>query len=575
MADPFSALRQGAELASTVSMAIPPPAGPFVMVGLQIFAMLLPTPPAPDKDKIILDAIAALPDQIGNAASLGAAKARLAAIKSGVDLVLRDWESAKGSDYEANALAKAKNSFNAMLQVGTDPVKELNGLLDVAIADAAGYAAGVAAVSAYMNLLLGLVIARKVIVELSGGIVAVLAKRTRRGDRSAAAELRKAKGDLRADYDDLVNFVNQYCGPDGDERKTCEAFIAALRKKRSDVLEVKTDGSNSYWVFSHSEESHYILDPIISDQKQHMETDELRFHPLPPGSTRGNPQPYWICKLSSVQAALEGYRNTVLAQFDTDMASVRKIYAQLHDQVDQASDLAPQPPRSAISVAWTDVGVAGYWNVAKGNAVAWGVQFQHGDKTSPIVWSPWEASPGGTAVPRLTVPCDETTARLTQTRVVYRIVRESKPPSPLPPTHEPPDEAEVALMLPDNVTERVIDTVLDATLGLPPVPALPPLVPPPVAVVPPKAPPPQATGASAGAGKRYCFAYCDADGKGESPIGPETDWLDVPSGASLLLAIGPNDLKPRLYARGRADTKPSPSQGELKEGDQFWTWTCP
>ncbi|MBB3147222.1 hypothetical protein FHS21_003638 [Phyllobacterium trifolii] len=479
------ALKTGVEIASTISMAIPPPAGPIITTAFQIFGMFLPGPPPSDDNQKLLEAINGLPALIGNAGTLKDAVKATGSVSTGVNRVLEDWKSAKNTDYEPTAIDDLRKNFTDIYGVGNNFEGDLGDLLHVDVDGVAGYQTGRTAISAYFSLLLEYIIAKKVFVELSAAKVDLIHRARKAGADGNDYPTRKAIADLRADYDDLCNTVRDYTDPKGKlypdmwaDAKVAPfaaGFVGKVRKTREDIVTVKMEGKNStdFVGAPSTYESHYIDDPVLADSKQKLVRDtfiDTTSSAVDPAGVIG----YFQCNKSQVEGALDGYKKDVLAKFDDDMADVMKGYAKLLEQVGEVgANLTPEDPTSAITVEWVDAGVEGYWVVPQGQSVSWGIQFQNGSKTSRIVWSDWYSSPGGTKVAQLSVPCDETTSALTNSRTIFRLVLPKAPDSPRSSEASPPDEAITAVLLPDNTTQTTWDFQLSKDAQLAPLPQAP------------------------------------------------------------------------------------------------------
>jgi hypothetical protein len=479
------ALKTGIEIASTISMAIPPPAGPIVTTALQIFGMFLPGPPPSDDTKTLLEGINALPAQIGNAGVLAAAYDATSSVSTGVNRVLENWNSAKSKDYEATAINTLRGTFTDLIEVGNTFEGELAGLLKVVVTDdVAGYQGGRAAIAAYFGLLLEYIVAKKVYVELQAAAVDLIDRARKAGAEDTHEQMKAAVGQLRTDYNDLVNTVRDYTDPKGDlypsmwgdvkEAPFTGGFVGKVRKTRGDIVTVKTEGENyQSTTYNVTVEKHFIEDPLGTPQRTNETADTFvwREHLTTFSSSR---EAVFTCLKPQVDAALPGAKTKVLDAFDADMADVMKGYAKLLEQVGEiGADLTPEDPTSAITVEWVDAGMEGYWVVPQGQSVAWGVQFQNGSMTSKIVWSDWYTSPGGTKVPQLSVPCDETTSALTNSRTIFRLVLPKAPGSRRSSEASQPDEAITAVLLPDNTTQTTWDFQLSKDAQLAPLPQAP------------------------------------------------------------------------------------------------------
>ena len=281
-----SALKTGVEIASTISMAIPPPAGPIATTVLQIFGMILPGPAASDANQKLLDAIGGLPALIGNDTKLDAARSSTNAISTGVTRVDEDWKSAKGKDYEPDTIDGLRKTFDSIYTVGNAVETTLAALLSVDVSGVTGYRAGRAALAAYFSLLLEYIIAKKVYVELSGGKVGVIDRSRRGGARATQAAMLAAIRQTHVDYDDLCNTVRDYTDPKGALYKemwgdaTAAPFngglVGKLRQGRADVVTVKTDGENR-------DNGLRVRRRTISTTRSAIPSDRMRFGiPIPP-----------------------------------------------------------------------------------------------------------------------------------------------------------------------------------------------------------------------------------------------------------------------------------------------------
>lgn len=568
-----STLKTGVDIASTISMAIPPPAGPIATTVLQIFGMFLPGPAASDANQKLLEEIGSLPQLIGNDAKLATAQAYASSVSAGVNRVQENWHDAMGEDYEAEAIDGLRVQFNNLYTVGNDVETALAALLNSDISGVAGYRAGRAALSAYFSLLLEYIIAKKVYVELSGAKVGLIDRSRRGGARATHRALREAVKQTRKDFDDLCNTVRDYTKPKGTYYPTMwgdataapfdGGFVGKLRKARADVVTVKTDGKNQDNEPA-TAELHYIDDPLGNPEKSNLVRDTYTYTALGPPTGGGTWSPN--CLKSEVDNALPAYKQGVQDAFDSDMLELAKSYAKLLEQVGEVGDtLVPEDPARAITVEWVDVGQAGYWAVPKGKSVTWGIQFQNGSKSSAIVWSNWSDSPDGKQAPRLDLPCDSTASALTTSRTVWRLVRASPPGPRLPTGTDEPAEAIIVTLIPDNITATTWDFELEATAVLAPVPQQPPILGPNLAP------------AADGAPEAQLFSYCYGKTGSAlvSPLSPDSPALIAKTGDTLVIPAQP-DWQPRVFCRGAGDTNPTPAAGSLQVANsdgQSWTWT--
>jgi hypothetical protein len=560
----MDALRTGAQLAETMSMAIPPPQGPLVMVALQIFEQFLPSPSEADPSKELMKAIVALPAEIGNDARLSKAKNILGALKDGLAIVSKDWQDAKGQDYEANTIDTCRDKFKTQMSIASDEQQSLKDLLDVAIDDGvSGYQAGRAAISAYIDLLLGYIVAKKVYVELAGAKIGVLARERRLGRSVKEIDLSNARKQVRTDFNDLINTVNLYS--DKNHRQSLDGLIQRLREKRGLLATVETDGYNHPGILWGAYlEKHCINDKALDPAKVWEIEDTYTVTVKPPGGRVYEFQCYKDVANSKLD---QEYRPKILQDFDADVTpDVNKIFSNLQGQITQVSSIQPQDPASGPSAEWIDLGRPGYWKVPAGTAVAWGIAFCNGSLNSRILWSSWSTSPGGNKAPKLTLPIDGAAHPLAQSRTIYRLTHSGgEIPPQLPPMDAAPNDALTVLLVPDNTTQLIFDSEIDSDLGLPPLPQGPPIT------KAPSAPP--------DAGRCYSFTYYDkANPEKESPIAasPETSWLILKAGDALSI-FNVGAPMPRVYSRGRTDKSPINAVGSITQaGDgQTWIWKAP
>lgn len=578
------ALKTGIEIASTVSMAIPPPAGPIVTTAFQIFGMFLPGPPPSDDNAKLLEAITALPALIGNAAVLNNAVEDTGAVNTGVNRVLEDWTSAKKKDYESTAIDTLRKRFAKILDVGNNFEADLQGLVKINVTDdAAGYQTGRAAIAAYFSLLLEFIIAKKVYVELSAAKIELIDRARKAGAEGTEAAMKGAIHQLRPDYDDLCNTVRDYTDPkgklyadmwgDATEAPFTGGFVGKVRKTREDIVTVKTQGENYQgWTYNDiTVETHFINDPVATPSRINVTNDTYVMQEKITAFSASD-KAVFTCLKPQVDAALPGYKNKVLGEFDADMADVMKGYAKLLEQVGEVgANLTPEDPISTISVEWVDAEVEGYWVIPQGQSVAWGVQFQNGSMTSKIVWSDWYTSPGGTKVPQLSVPRDETTSALTNSRTIFRLVQSTAPGSRRSSEASQPDEAITAVLLPDNTTQTTWDFQLSRDAQLAPLPQAPAILGHGVQVV---------EEGTAGAHRYvYRYHYLKAPGPVLGPmtlLSPPTPPLVLKNGDTLSVP-GDDNWWPEMFVQVSGQSLPGPAPGhwakDVSDG-QMSVWTA-
>jgi hypothetical protein len=589
-----SSFKSGLDIAATISMAIPPPAGPFVTAGLQIFAAFLPGPPPSDANQKLMEAIQGLPALIGNEAHLSAAKDKTEAVSNGVLRVQKNWDDEKQKDYEIETIDGLIAAFDGLYLVGNETETLLSGLKDLDVTGAAGYSSGRAALSAYLDLLGAFIVAKKVYVELRSAKVALLDKARQAGGQHSRAAWHQAMGDLFLAYNDLCNTIRDYTDPKGqkypdlwgsttladlavpapaarasDDPATARfgnGLAGKLRRQRSDLISNKTEGENSDGL-PRTVETHFIDDQLLTPSRQMTVSDtwveRQVFSAMGPIVKVD-----FTCLKSQVDAAFPGYLQGVLDAFDSDMAQALKTYDGLLDQVGQIiSDLVPQDPAEPVTVTWVDAGTEGYWALAPGPAVAWGIQFANGSNTSRILWSAWVTSPGPTHIPLLSVPCDISANALTTSRMVYRVSRATAPDHALPTGDRlPDDDSLIGIPVPDNTTAAIYDVEQDPANDRPPVPQAPP-----VAVV--ASPAPAADGSVA---RRYSFTW-DSNGRPSPVASPATAPLVLNPGDRLMVSVVREDLVPRFLVRRDGEDHPAPVTGapvlSTSDGD-VWFWTA-
>jgi hypothetical protein len=404
----MAALHNVLTVAQTLSFALPPPTGPIVAAGIQIFDIFFGQSSGDSKEdalqKALKDALDAVKQDIENFMTENKLSDIQSDLRSMNDWIAESQQSLKKAQGQAEEEAVLESVIKGADSLYSDdnPIEQaLNKLVGLPTRGNDAYTFSLSAVEMYLNVLMSYICSLKFRCEMRNKLVDLASQSD--GGNAVENKVDSRLIDLFADYDLFLGRLEYWTGD--EKRKALGDWVAKIKKDRMALIsDVQTSGHNSEGFTGPNLESHFFTD---GGKTITTVTDDYAVYYTWQGRNRWTHYRF-TCKKADIVKARDQYIAEQQKQTEIDLSFVDDVMKTITAQVNQIKVPAPAPTSAPRIVEWLDTNWQGAWRWNKEYEVRYGMAFGNTAGQSEVKWGEWTPSAGDDRkCPKLQLPTED------------------------------------------------------------------------------------------------------------------------------------------------------------------------